>query len=308
MASQIAMASGSFGPFSLSGRAALVTGASRGLGRVFAEILCAAGASVAVAARSRDRVDSVAKELTDAGMHAVGVVMDVTREETIEPALQEAQAALGPLSILINNAGIAVTRPAIEMDHADWDHVLATNLRGPWLVAQAFARCWIAERNRGSGVGSVPDASADARAETTGQTPPTQPIGSNPVQDGPVAVAPRTASIVNIASILGHRVMPGVASYTVSKAAMLQLTRQLAAEWARYGVRVNALAPGYFETDMNTDQLSGPFGETLRKRIPMRRFGEGSDLTGPLLLLASDAGAYLTGATLDLDGGLSVLA
>ena len=246
--------------FSLQGRTALVTGASGGLGEHFARVLHAAGARVALAARRADALAALAAEL---GERAAPVALDVTDAAAVGRAFDAAEAAFGaPCDVVVNNAGVAVTRPALQHTEEDWDKVLDVNLRGCFLVAQAAAQRLVA--------------------------------------------AGKPGSIVNIASVGGLRVLSGVAGYTASKAALLQLTRQLAVEWARHNIRVNAIAPGYVLTPINAEFFATDAGQALVKRSPQRRLGKPEDLTGPLLLLASDAGAHMTGATVVVDGGHSV--
>jgi NAD(P)-dependent dehydrogenase (short-subunit alcohol dehydrogenase family) len=248
--------------FSLQGRTALVTGASGGLGEHFARVLHAAGARVALAARRADALAKLAAEL--GGERAVPVALDVTDAAAVGRAFDAAESAFGgaPCDVVVNNAGIAVTRPALEQTEEDWDQVMDVDLRGCFLVAQAAARRLVAAKKGGS--------------------------------------------IVNIASVGGLRVLGGVAGYTAAKAALLHLTRQLAVEWARHGVRVNAIAPGYVQTPINAEFFATDAGQALVKRSPQRRLGKPEDLTGPLLLLASDASAHMTGATVVVDGGHSV--
>ena len=243
------------GPFDIAGRAALVTGASSGLGEHFARVLAGAGARVALAARRTDRIEALASEI---GGGAVAVGMDVTDEASVAAGVAEAEAALGPLGIIINNAGVTVTKPALEVGEDDWSRVIDTNLSGCWRVAQAAAR---------------------RMAETGG------------------------GSIVNIASVLGLRSAATVPAYAAAKAGLIHLTRVLALEWARHGIRVNALAPGYVITDLNRDFLASEAGQRLVARVPQRRFAELSDLDGPLLLLASEASAHMTGSVVVVDGG-----
>lgn len=245
--------------FDLAGRPALVTGASSGLGRHFALTLARAGAKVALAARRVDRLEAVRREIEAAGGEAVAVPLDVTHAGSVAAAVDAAAARLGPLRVLVNNAGVAVTRGVLEASEADWDGVIATNLTGAWLVAQAVARHMAAH---GAG-----------------------------------------GSIVNIASITGLRVAGGVSAYATSKAGLLQLTGALALELARHRIRVNAIAPGYIETELNRAFVASSAGEALVRRIPQRRLGRADELDGALLLLASDAGSYMTGSTLVVDGG-----
>jgi NAD(P)-dependent dehydrogenase (short-subunit alcohol dehydrogenase family) len=245
--------------FRLDGKHALVTGASSGLGRHFAHTLAGAGARVTLAARREQALaDSVAALLGE-GAQAAATVMDVASAASIETALDRAEQIYGPVDILINNAGVTETRPALEVEEDGWDRVMDTNLRGAWLVAQRTARRMVRHQIPGS--------------------------------------------IVNIASILGLRVAGGVIAYAVSKAGLVQMTKALALELARHRIRVNALAPGYIRTDINADFFESPAGQALIKRVPQRRLGEANELDGPLLLLASDAGSYITGSVLAADGG-----
>lgn len=245
--------------FSLTGKVAFVTGASSGLGRHFARVLAGAGAAVALAARRKDKLDDLARELANAGAKSFPVAMDVTDGRTIEAAFSAAEKALGPVTVLINNAGTVAGKPALAQTEADWDAVIDTNLKGAFAVAQAAARHMIA-----SGKGGA---------------------------------------VVNIASILGLRVAGNVAPYAISKAGIVQMTKSLALEWARHSIRVNAVAPGYIETDLNRDFLASEPGQALMARVPQRRFGRPDDLDGALLLLASDASAYMTGSIVAVDGG-----
>jgi len=248
--------------FDLVGKVALVTGASSGLGVHFARTLAAAGASVAIAARRADRLASLQAELQSAGAKAVAVELDVQSGDSITTAFAVAEQALGPIDIVVNNAGISIVKPALEMPVEDWDAVVNTNLRGAWLVAQAAGKRWL--------------------------------------------MAKRPGVIVNIASILGLRTIGQVAPYNASKAGLIHLTRALAMEWARHDIRVNAICPGYIETEMNSDFWKTPGGQRLIDRIPQRRIGKPEHLDGALLLLASEAGSFMTGSVLTVDGGHTV--
>lgn len=243
--------------FRLDGRIVLVTGASSGLGHHFAHVLAGAGAKVAVAARRADKLQALCDSIEANGGEARALTLDVTDSASVRNCFDEL-ASWGAPDVVVNNAGITVTRPLLEQTEEDFDRVMATNLKGCWLVATEAARRMVAAGQGGS--------------------------------------------IVNVASILGERVAGGVAPYAISKAAVVQSTKAMALELARHRIRVNALLPGYVMTDLNRDFLTGEAGDKLRSRIPSRRFGEPSDLDGPLLLLASDAGAAMSGATVAVDG------
>jgi len=246
-------------PFDLTGKVALVTGASSGLGRHFAVTLARAGAKVAIGARRVDSLESLAAEIAAFDGRALPLALDVTDRASVQAMAEAAETELGPLDILVNNAGVASTGAALEVAEGDWQRVMETNLGGVFRVAQTAAQRMAAQGRGGS--------------------------------------------IVNIASILGLGGASLLAAYAASKAGVISLTRTLALEWARHGIRVNALAPGYIETDINRDTLRSPVGEVMKKKIPQRRFGQPADLDGALLLLASDASAFMTGSVLVVDGG-----
>lgn len=244
---------------SLAGRKALITGASGGLGAHFARVLARKGAAVAVAARRIEDCARIVAEIADQGGKAVAVTLDVRSARSVEQAIAETEAALGPLDILINNAGIAETAPWLSVSEEAFERILDTNLKGAYRVATRFAQL------------------------ARGRNEP--------------------ASIVNIASILGLGVTGQVGPYAVSKAGLVQMTRSMALEWARFGIRVNALCPGYVETDINRDFFATEVGQAIIKRIPQRRLGRMDDLDDALLLLAGPGGRYITGTTLAVDGG-----
>lgn len=239
--------------FSLQGRKAFITGASGLLGAHFARVLHAAGAHVVLAARRLEACEALAAEL---GGQAIR--LDVQDEASIAAAFEAAPDC----DLLVNNAGIAATKPFLDHSAADFDQVLSINLRGAFLVGQAAARCMVARKSGGS--------------------------------------------IINIASVLGERIIPGVAGYTAAKAGLIHLTRQMAVELARHSIRVNAIAPGYIASDINAGFFASEGGQAMIKRIPQRRLGTPQDLDGPLLLLASQAGAHMTGSVITVDGGHSI--
>lgn len=245
--------------FSLEGRVALVTGAGRGIGRAIAVALGAAGAAVACAARSRDQVDATAAEITAAGGRARALGLDVTRREQIVAGVAEVAAALGPVDVLVNNAGMTMEKKTTEVTDEDWDAVLATNLTSMFRCARAVAPGMI-ELERGK--------------------------------------------IINIGSMYGVIGVPRYAAYCASKAAVAGLTRSLAAEWARHGIQVNCLAPGYVNTDIPREAMADEKTRALfLSKIPARRIGEPEEVGALAVYLASPASDFMTGQTVYLDGG-----
>lgn len=245
--------------FDLSKETILITGASQGLGRQFARVLASRGAAVALAARQTAKLKAMEEEIRGKGGRAAAIALDVTDVASIPTALDAAEAALGPVTVLINNAGIAIEKLATEQTEADWDAVVGANLKGAYFLATELARRMIARKQAGN--------------------------------------------IVNVASVLGTGVLKALSPYAISKAGMIQATKALALELAGQNIRVNALAPGYIDTEMNHDFWSTPGGERLMKRIPQRRVGAESDLDGAILLLASQASRYMTGSVVTVDGG-----
>ena len=243
----------------LDGRAVLITGASSGLGRHFALTVARAGASVLVAARRAAQLAGLVEEIGALGGTAHAVPLDVRDAASVKACFDRIAEIQGAPDVIVNNAGITLTKSLLKHDEDDWNTVVDTNLGGCWRVAQEGARRMVAANKRGS--------------------------------------------IINIASILGERVAGGVAPYAISKAGIIQATKALALELARYGIRANAILPGYIVTDLNREFLASEAGERLRERIPSRTFGLPEHLDGPLLLLAADAGMHMTGAVLAVDGG-----
>ncbi|MXZ80393.1 MAG: SDR family oxidoreductase [Gammaproteobacteria bacterium] len=250
------------GPFTsldlldLSGRVALVTGASGGLGAHFARVLGNAGAHVALAGRSRSRLDKPAQNVPG---NPYPVELDVRDNTAIGNAVSAVVKALGPIDILVNNAGIARSARFANITEVSWSEIMDTNLSGMFHVSQTVARHMLAEKRNGS--------------------------------------------IINIASILGVHPGFGQCAYSVSKAGVIQLTRSMALELGTHGIRVNALCPGYFKTDMNREFLDSEAGIEYIRRTPAGRVGQTHELDIPLLMLASDAGGFINGAVIPVDGG-----
>ena len=243
----------------LDGRVAFVTGASSGLGAHFASTLVTAGAVVAIAARRAGRLEALAKSIREAGGTVLTVELDVTDPASVEAAVAATEAALGPIQILINNAGVGEPASFLDTTEDQWRHHLGVNLDGVARVGRVVAKRMVAHGKGGS--------------------------------------------IVNTASIVGFMVARGISAYAVSKAAVVQLTKAMALELAPHKIRVNALAPGYVPTEINADFLASDTGKKMLSRFPMQRAGRLDELDGPLLLLASDAGSYMTGSIIVVDGG-----
>jgi NAD(P)-dependent dehydrogenase (short-subunit alcohol dehydrogenase family) len=249
--------------FDLGGKTALVTGGGTGLGRALALALAEAGADVALAARRIEKLEEVAGEIRGMGRRAAVVSLDLIEPKSAGAAVAEAERALGPLDILVNNSGISGAGWASDLPLEEWDRVMATNLRGAFLMCQAAGRGMI---ERKSGV------------------------------------------IINVASVAGMVGIKMLSAYSASKGGLIQLTKTLALEWARHGVRLNALAPGYFLTDINHEMFTSEAGERMIKaHIPMGRAGNPEELGGAVVFLASDASRFMTGAALVLDGGQNAM-
>jgi NAD(P)-dependent dehydrogenase (short-subunit alcohol dehydrogenase family) len=240
---------------------AVVTGASRGLGRSIAVAFAAAGAHVALAARSRPDLEETARQVEGHGVQALVAPTDVSRYDEVEALMQRAVGTLGRLDIVVNNSGVAKVVPLAEATPEDWRAIIDVNLTGVFNGCRAAARYLIGQRS---------------------------------------------GKIINLASVLGAVGLPGYTLYSASKGGVIALTRTLAVEWARHNVQVNAIAPGWFVTDMNEAAFSNPHvNERLTRDIPMRRTGRLEEI-GPLAVyLASPASEFMTGQTLFLDGGHS---
>ncbi|MBS1181549.1 MAG: gno 1 [Proteobacteria bacterium] len=246
--------------FSLAGRKALVTGASRGIGRAIAEALAGAGADVAVTARDIGSLKETVAAIDALGARAVPLAQDVRDVAGSRVTVERAADALGGLDILVNNAGYEEVTPSLDIEEDVWDRVVDTNLKGAFFMAQAAAR-----RMHGAGQGGA---------------------------------------IINLASLTSYVGVPTAVPYGASKAGIVGMTHALATEWAALGIRVNAVAPGYFRTAM-TDVFyrDDAWQASMLGKIPLGRFGALGDLAGAVIFLASDASAYVTGQCIPVDGG-----
>jgi len=248
------------GPFDLTGKTALVTGAARGLGRAIAVSLAEAGADVALGLRNASVDAGLVAEIESLGRRAIPLAMDVTDLAESRAAIDSAVAEFGKLDILVNNAGGGIGGPAIDVREEDFDAVWDLNTRSTFFISQAAARTM-----RGSGGGAI----------------------------------------VNIASQAGLVALPGESSYCVSKAAVIHMTRVHAVEWGEYGIRVNAVAPTFIETDGTAGALSDPTfrADTLERIAALHRIGVPTEVSGAVVFLSSPAASLVTGQTLAIDGG-----
>lgn len=246
--------------FSLAGKRALVTGASRGVGYAIATALANAGADVVLNGRALTDLEAAAAALRTTNARVDVAVFDVTDAAAVEAGVAEIERAYGPIHVLVNNAGIQRRAPLERFDDADWRALMAMNLDSVYFMSKAVARHMIP---RGSG------------------------------------------KIINIGSVQCELARPGIAPYTASKGAVKNLTKGMCADWARYGLQINALAPGYFDTPLNKALVEDPvFDEWLRKRTPAGRWGKLEDLHGAAVFLASGASDFVNGQTIYVDGGI----
>jgi NAD(P)-dependent dehydrogenase (short-subunit alcohol dehydrogenase family) len=257
-------------PIDLSGRVAFVTGASSGLGAQFAKTLARAGAGVVLAARRIERLKMLRAEIEAAGGDAHIVGLDVTDPDSIAAAVAHAETEMGAIDILVNNSGVSTTQRLTDVTPDDYDYVMGTNTRGAFFTAQAVAKRMIA-RSKGAAPGTF----------TGGR-------------------------IVNIASMAGLRVLSQIGVYAMSKAAVVHMTKAMALEWGRHGINVNALCPGYIDTEINHHHWQTEQGQKLVQMLPRKRLGKPEDLDVALLMLCSNESHFINGAILAADDGFGV--
>ncbi len=254
----------------LSGRVALITGASSGLGAQFARTLSKAGAAVVLAARRVERLKTLRAEIEAAGGDAHVVGLDVTDQGSIKAAVAHTETEMGSIDILVNNAGVSATQRLLEVTQEDFDFVFDTNIRGAFFVAQEVGKRMIA-RAKGSAPGTF--------------------IGGR---------------IVNIASVAGLRTLPQIGVYSMSKAAVIHMTRVMAQEWGRYDINVNALCPGYIDTDINHHHWNTDAGQKLLAMLPRKRVGQPEDLDALIVTLCSAQSHFVNGAVISADDGFGI--
>ena len=254
----------------LSGRVALVTGASGGLGAQFARTLAAAGAGVVLASRRVEKLKDLRARIEGDGGDAHVVECDVTDLASIKAAVAHAETEMGSIDILVNNSGVSTTQRIQDVTEQDYDFVFGTNVRGAFFMAQEVGKRMLA-RARGAAPGSF----------TGGR-------------------------IINIASMAGLRVLPQIGVYCMSKAAVIQMTKAMALEWGRFGINVNAICPGYIDTEINHHHWQTDSGQKLIAMLPRKRVGEPADLDAVLMMLASDQSHFVNGAVIAADDGFAL--
>lgn len=246
---------------SFTGKVALVTGASRGIGRAIAMALGSAGAKVIGTATTQEGAEKITAAFQTEGITGAGYALDVSKSEAVQEVLTRCQSEQGPISILVNNAGIHRDNLLLRMREEQWDEVINTNLSAIYRVSKICLKSMVKQRN---------------------------------------------GRIINITSVVGVMGNPGQANYCAAKAGVIGFTKSLALEVAAHGITVNAVAPGFIETDM-TNQLSDEQREWISNKIPMKRSGTADDIANMVTFLASDQAAYITGQTLHINGGMCMV-
>ena len=251
----------------LSGRVALVTGASGGLGAQFAKTLSRAGAAVVLASRRIDKLKELRAQIEAEGGDAHVVALDVTDHASIKSGVAHAETEVGPIDILVNNSGVSTTQRLQDVAEEDYDFIFSTNVKGAFFVAQEVGKRMLARSK-----GAAPGTYAGGR-------------------------------IINIASMAGLRVLPQIGVYCMSKAAVVQMTRAMALEWGKFGINVNAICPGYIDTEINHHHWETEQGKKLVQMLPRKRIGKPEDLDALLVMLASGESHFINGAVIAADDG-----
>ena len=254
----------------LSGRVAFITGASGGLGAQFARTLARAGAAVVLAARRVEKLKDLRAQIEGEGGDAHVLELDVTDLASIKSAVAHAETEVGSIDILINNSGVSTTQRIVDVTEEDYDYVLDTNTKGAFFVAQEVGKRMLA-RARGAAPGTY----------TGGR-------------------------IVNIASMAGLKVLPQIGIYCMSKAAVVHMTRAMALEWGKFGINVNALCPGYIDTEINHHHWQTEQGQKLINMLPRKRVGQPADLDAVLVMLCANESHFINGAVIQADDGFAV--
>ena len=254
----------------LSGRVAFVTGASSGLGAQFARTLARAGAGVVLASRRVEKLKELRARIEGEGGDAHVVELDVTDHDSIKAAVAHAETEMGSIDILVNNSGVSTTQRLQDVTPEDYDFIFDTNVKGAFFVAQEVGKRMLA-RSRGAAPGSF----------TGGR-------------------------IINIASMAGLKVLPQIGVYCMSKAAVIQMTKAMAVEWGKFGINVNAICPGYIDTEINHHHWQTEQGQKLVAMLPRKRVGSPQDLDALLVMLASDQSHFINGAVIAADDGFAV--
>lgn len=254
----------------LSGRVALITGASGGLGAQFSRTLASAGAAVVLASRRVERLKELRAQIEAEGGDAHVIALDVTDPDSIRSAVAHTETEVGSIDILVNNSGVSTTQRLVDVSQDDFDFVFDTNVKGAFFVAQEVGKRMLA-RAQGSAPGSF----------TGGR-------------------------IVNVASMAGLKVLPKIGIYCMSKAAVIQMTKAMAGEWGRFGINVNAICPGYIDTEINHAHWQTEAGQKLVQMLPRKRVGQPQDLDALLVMLCSDQSHFINGAVISADDGFAV--
>jgi len=254
----------------LSGRVAFITGASSGLGAQFARTLASAGAAVVLASRRVEKLKDLRATINGEGGDAHVIELDVNDHDSIKSAVAHAETEVGSIDILVNNSGVSTTQRIQDVSPDDYDYVFNTNVKGAFFVAQEVGKRMLARAT-----GSAPGSYTGGR-------------------------------IINVASMAGLRVLPQIGVYCMSKAAVVQMTKAMALEWGRFGINVNAICPGYIDTEINHRHWQTEAGQKLVQMLPRKRVGQPKDLDALLVMLCSDESHFINGAVIAADDGFGV--